>query len=265
MAATNLLASASITRTARVEIDILDVHKVYRTGTGTLTALQGVTLEIGRGEFVSVIGKSGCGKSTLLQIIGGLIDPSRGQVLIRGDPIRKASRKVGFVFQRSVLLEWRTVLENILLPIEIFKLRSDSYLAKAHELLRMMGLEGFAESYPDELSGGMQQRAAIVRSLLYDPEIMLMDEPFGSLDAMTREQMHLELLRIWQTTGKTIFFVTHDISEAIFLSDRVVLLGARPGNVRDVVKIDLPRPRVIETTYLPAFSEYRRYLRDKLG
>jgi NitT/TauT family transport system ATP-binding protein len=249
----------------QTEIDVRDVHKTYQTATGPLAALQGVKLNVLRGEFVSLIGKSGCGKSTLLQIVGGLVQPSRGEVLVGGSRMTRASRKVGFVFQRSVLLEWRTVLQNVLLPIELFNLRHEDYAGRAQELLELMGLGSFADSYPDELSGGMQQRAAIVRSLLYDPEIMLMDEPFGALDAMTREQMNLELLRIWQTTGKTIVFVTHDIAEAVFMSDRVVLLGARPGRVQEVVKIDLPRPRTIETSYLSAFADYRRYLRDRLG
>jgi NitT/TauT family transport system ATP-binding protein len=248
-----------------VEIAVRDVHKTYRTASGPLTALKAIDLDIAHGEFVSIIGKSGCGKSTLLQIMGGLIKPSQGQILLSGSPVQRASRKVGFVFQRSVLLEWRTILDNVMLPIELFGLQVEDYVDRAHELLETIGLGGFANSFPDELSGGMQQRAAIVRSLLYDPEVLLMDEPFGALDALTREQMNLQLLHLWQTSGKTIAFVTHDIAEAVFLSDRVVLLGARPGHVQDILRVDLPRPRTIETTYLPAFAKYRKYLRDRLG
>ena len=246
-------------------ITVSDLHKTYRSAAGPVRALQGIDVAIGRGEFVSLIGKSGCGKTTLLQIMAGLVRPSRGGVVVNETPVVKASRKVGVVFQRSVLLEWRTILDNVLVPIELFHLRRADYIHRAIELLGMMGLAGFEDRYPDELSGGMQQRAAIVRSLLYDPDILLMDEPFGALDALTREQMNLELLRIWQANGKTIVFVTHDIAEAVFLSDRIVLLSERPGRIKEIVRIDLPRPRTIETTYLPEFAGYRRHLREQLG
>lgn len=247
------------------EIGIRNVEKTYRTATGLLTALQDISLDITRGEFVSVIGKSGCGKSTLLKIIGGLVEPSGGYVELGGNRVRGANRDVGFVFQHPVLLEWRTILENVLLPIEIFRLPIPDYVDRACELLGTMELGAFVHSYPDELSGGMQQRAAIARSLLYDPSVILLDEPFGALDALTREQMNLELLRIWQSSKKTIVFVTHDIAEAVFLSDRVVLLGQRPGHIQDVLTINLPRPRTIETSYLPAFADFRKYLRHRLG
>jgi len=248
-----------------VAIKVAGLHKTYRSGSGPVRALQGIDVDIRQGEFVSLIGKSGCGKTTLLQILAGLIRPSRGQVLLEDMPVAKASRKVGLVFQKSVLLEWRTILDNVLLPIELFHLSRADYVGRARELLDMMGLSDFEKSYPDELSGGMQQRAAIVRSLLYDPDILLMDEPFGALDAMTREQMNLELLRIWQVSGKTVVFVTHDIAEAVFLSDRIILLTERPGRIKEVVRIDLPRPRTLETTYLPEFAAYRRHLREQLG
>ncbi|HVA13102.1 MAG TPA: ABC transporter ATP-binding protein [Stellaceae bacterium] len=246
-------------------IRVTDLYKTYRSVAGPVRALEGIDVDIRPGEFVSLIGKSGCGKSTLLQIIAGLVRPSRGKVLLEDVPVVKASRKVGLVFQKSVLLEWRTILDNVLLPVELFHLVRAGYVDRARELLGMMGLAGFENSYPDELSGGMQQRAAIVRSLLCDPDILLMDEPFGALDALTREQMNVELLRIWQASGKTIIFVTHDIAEAVFLSDRVILLSERPGRVKEIVKIELPRPRTIETTYLPQFADYRRHLREQLG
>ena len=245
-------------------IRIQGIRKSYRTPSGPLRALDPVDLNIDAGEFVTFIGKSGCGKTTLLNIVGGLIRASGGEVTIAGRRVDRPSRDIGYVFQHAVMLRWRNVLDNLLLPIELFGLRRSDYVERSQELLTMMGLEGFQKSFPHQLSGGMRQRVAIARSLLYDPQLLLMDEPFGALDAMTREQMNLELLRIWEQSHKTIVFVTHDIAEAVFLSDRVVLLGDRPGHIREVVKIDLPRPRNLDTTYLPAFAELRRYLRDRL-
>jgi len=245
-------------------LQIRGVQKNYRTPTGVLRALDTVDLDISAGEFVAFIGRSGCGKTTLLNIVGGLIRPSAGQVRIGGRPVEKPSRDAGFVFQQAVMLRWRTVMENMLLPIEIFGLEKSDYVQRSQELLELMGLVGFEHSFPHQLSGGMQQRVAIARSLLYDPKLLLMDEPFGALDAMTREQMNLELLRIWERSHKTIIFVTHDIAEAVFLSDRVVLLSGRPGRIREIVNVDLPRPRSVETTYLPQFVEMRRRLREQL-
>lgn len=251
--------------TLSASLAVTDLYKTYRSAAGPVRALQSINLNIRRGEFVSLIGKSGCGKTTLLQIMAGLVRPSHGKVLLENAPVTQASRKVGLVFQKSVLLEWRTILDNVLLPIELFRLARTDFIDRARELLAMMALSGFEDRYPDELSGGMQQRAAIARSLLYNPDILLMDEPFGALDAMTREQMQVELLRIWQASGKTIVFVTHDIAEAVLLSDRIVLLTERPGRIKEVLPIDLPRPRSIETTYLPEFADYRRHLREQLG
>ncbi|MGV3635929.1 MAG: ABC transporter ATP-binding protein [Pseudorhodoplanes sp.] len=228
------------------EIDFQGVSKSFRAGLNRTVVLDGVDLKITKGDFVSILGESGCGKTTLLRIAAGLIPPSRGRVLIDGQPITKPTRDMGFVFQQSVLLEWRTVMENILLPIEIFGLSAKDYREKARELLKMMGLAHAEGHYPIQLSGGMQQRVAIARALILDPSILFMDEPFGALDAITREQMNMELLRIWSMTGSTALFITHDIAEAAFLSDRVVVLASRPGRVKRIFDIDLPRPRVAE-------------------
>jgi NitT/TauT family transport system ATP-binding protein len=245
-------------------IKIDGVRKIFRTPTGLLRALNRIDLEVAQGEFITLIGRSGCGKTTLLNIIGGLIKPTTGEVLIGDRPVTRPSRDVGFVFQHAVMLRWRTVMENLLLPIEIFGLRKADYVGRAHEFLELMGLQGFESHFPHQLSGGMRQRVAIARSLLYDPRVLLMDEPFGALDAMTREQMNGELLRIWERSNKTVVFVTHDIAEAVFLSDRVVLMGDRPGHVRAVVPVTLPRPRTVDTTFAPEFSAIRRQLRAML-
>ena len=228
------------------KIDFQGISKSFRVGLNRTVVLDGVDLKVAAGDFVSILGESGCGKTTLLRIAAGLIRPGRGTVAIDGSAISKPTRDMGFVFQQSVLLEWRTVIENVLLPIEIFQLSTRDYREKARGLLKMMGL-GHAEShYPIQLSGGMQQRVAIARALIMDPSILFMDEPFGALDAITREQMNTELLRIWSMTGSTALFVTHDIAEAAYLSDRVVVLASRPGRVKKIFDIDLPRPRLPE-------------------
>ena len=228
-------------------------------------ALQDVSFDIGKGEFVSVVGTSGCGKTTLLKIVAGLIPISGGEVLIGGSSVEGPRRDIGFVFQQPVLLPWRTVLENTLLPIEVMGLPLEQYRERAHEILDMVGLTDFADRYPFELSGGMQQRVSITRALVYDPDVLLMDEPFGALDAMTREAMNLELLRIWSNSGKTVLFVTHSISEAIFLSDRVVALTPRPGRLADTVQVDLPRPRRLDLMQSEAFGKLAKRIRALLG
>ena len=210
-------------------IEVANLTKDYDGTSHTVQALRDVSFTVRRGEFLSVVGRSGCGKSTLLNMIAGLDLPTEGKVQINGALVLSPSTKVGFVFQRPVLLEWRTTLENILLPIEILGLDGRRHRSRAQDLIDLIGLTGFENAYPNELSGGMQQRVSLARSLIYDPDILLMDEPFGALDAITREVMDLELLRIWQASGKTIIFVTHDIAEAVFLSDRVVLMTPRPG------------------------------------
>ena len=205
------------------------------------------------GEFIAVVGPSGCGKSTLLKILAGLLPPSQGEALLRGTPISGPRRDIGVVFQSPVLLPWRSILENVLLPIDVQHLGGGRYRTAALELLELVGLQEFAHRYPWELSGGMQQRVAIARGLIHDPAMLLMDEPFGALDAMTREQMNLELQRIWLERKKTILFITHSIPEAVFLADRVLVMSARPGRIMDVVKVDIPRPRRLEGMNLPDF------------
>jgi NitT/TauT family transport system ATP-binding protein len=213
--------------------------------TGATQALTGVDLDIAPGEFVALVGPSGCGKTTLLKILAGLVPGFDGQALLSGQPIVKPSLDVGVVFQEPTLLPWRTVLDNILLPVELVHGDRRVYTERAHALMQMVGLAGFEHCYPKELSGGMRQRAGICRALVRDPQVLLMDEPFGALDAMTREFMNVELQRIWLGDGarKTVVFVTHSIPEAVFLADRVVVMSPRPGRIAEVVPVHLPRPR----------------------
>src|SRR5581483_1399385 len=219
-------------------IAIRELVTEYRTQKGeAYRALNGLDFEVSRGEFVSVVGPSGCGKSTLMKNIAGLIPYSAGSVLINGRPVRGPDRNVGVVFQDPLLLEWRNVTENVMLPVQVLRLQGGAYRTRCASLLEMTGLQRFAEHYPRELSGGMQQRVAICRALVFDPEILLMDEPFGALDAMTRDYMNLELLKLWEQSRKTIVLITHSISEAVFLSDRVYVMTQSPGTVRDVVSI----------------------------
>jgi NitT/TauT family transport system ATP-binding protein len=233
-------------------------------GASEVMALKNLDFEIYDGEFVSVVGQSGCGKSTLLKVLAGLLPYSAGSVELNGAPLRGPSNEAAVVFQSPVLLPWRTVLENVLLPIEFRKQSRSRYTQHALDLLKLVGLHEFAARYPYELSGGMQQRAAIVRALVQDPRLLLMDEPFGALDAMTREQMNLELLRIWSQNRKTVFFITHSIAEAIFLSDRVIAMTARPGRIADVILIDLPRPRDLSVINTDRFGRYAAHLRSLL-
>jgi len=190
-----------------------------------------------------VVGPSGCGKTTLLKILGGILASTRGEITLKGKPVRGPQKGIGMVFQNPVLLEWRTSLKNVLLPMEILGLEWGKYIEKARDLLKLVGLEGFEKRYPRELSGGMQQRVSIARALIHDPALLLMDEPFGALDAITRDLMNLELLRIWRETKKTVVFVTHNIPEAVFLADRVIVLTARPSNVAGIFEVGISRPR----------------------
>jgi NitT/TauT family transport system ATP-binding protein len=241
-----------------------DLSKTYTTGNGDVIALKNLNFEVNDGEFVSVVGQSGCGKSTLLKVLAGLLPYTSGSVILNGHPLRGPTPETAVVFQSPVLLPWRTVMENVLLPIEFRKLAMASYRDRAAELLNMVGLGDFSQRYPFELSGGMQQRAAIVRALVQDPRLLLMDEPFGALDAMTREQMNLELLRIWSQSRKTIIFITHSIAEAIFLSDRVIAMTSRPGTIADVLTVDLPRPRLLSVINTDRFGHYATRLRSLL-
>jgi NitT/TauT family transport system ATP-binding protein len=250
---------------ASTKIVFQDVSKSFKSGGSRMLALDRVDLAIGEREFVSILGESGCGKTTLLRIAAGLVKPSSGQITIDGRPVKRPGREMGFVFQQPVLLEWRTVLENILLPIEIFGLDTREYRAKALELLHLMGLTGFEAHFPLQLSGGMQQRVAIARALIFSPSVLLMDEPFGALDAITREQMNTELLKVWSATSCTALFITHDIAEAAFMSDRVVLLGSRPGRVKRIFDVDLPRPRTPEHRFDDRFIRVCRDMKHAMS
>jgi NitT/TauT family transport system ATP-binding protein len=226
-------------------IDVEDVDKVFtgRRGGAAIEALRGVSIGVRPGEFVSLVGPSGCGKSTLLKMIAGLLEPSSGRIAIDGVPVKDPRRSVGMMFQTPELFPWRTVLKNVLLPIEIFRHEREYHRKRALELLEMVGLDGFHSALPRELSGGMQQRVALCRVLVSDPSVVLMDEPFGALDEFSRERLNVELLRIWEDARKTIVFVTHNINEAVFLSDRVVVMGTNPGQVLSVVDVPLGRAR----------------------
>ena len=237
-----------------IELDA--VSMVYRSGgKGSVTALDDLHLRVHDGEFVTLVGPSGCGKSTVLKLVSGLLVASAGQVRIDGEPVRGPRREMGFVFQTPVLLPWRNVRDNVLLPIEMLGQPVREHVARADDLLSKVGLDGFQRAHSWELSGGMQQRVGICRALIHDPEILLMDEPFAALDAMTRETIGLELLRIWEERRKTVLFVTHSIPEAVLLADRVVVMSPRPGRIASVIPIDLPRPRTVEMEYDERFKE----------
>jgi NitT/TauT family transport system ATP-binding protein len=246
-------------------IAVRQLSKRYESRTGPVTALQGIDFTVAEGEFVSIVGPSGCGKSTLLKILAGLLPRSEGDASLRGTPIKKPRRDIGVVFQSPVLFPWRSVLDNVLLPVDVQGLGRGKYESIARELLSLVGFQGFETRYPWELSGGMQQRAAIVRALINDPVMLLMDEPFGALDAMTRESMNLELQRIWMTRRKTVLFITHSISEAVFLADRVLVMTARPGRIMDTLTIDLPRPRTLDVVNSAPFGAYARRVRECLN
>lgn len=226
----------------------------YRTDGKSVKALDDVSLDIAAGEFVSILGPSGCGKSTLLLILAGLIRASSGDVTIAGNAVTTPVTDLGFVFQDATLLEWRTVMKNILLQAEVRKLDRKEARARAMDLLKLTKLEGFENSYPSELSGGMRQRVSICRALLHDPPLLLMDEPFGALDALTREQMTIDLQRIWMSNRKTVVFVTHSIAEAVFLADRIVVCSPRPGRVLATIDVDMPRPRHLSDRELQSFA-----------
>ena len=241
---------------AMEKISLQGLHKAYLTSSGRTIALQNVDLNIAKDEFIALVGPSGCGKSTLLRIVSALIKPSKGRVLFDGATLTGPSRDVGIVFQQAVLLPWRSVLDNVLLPAEILGLDMKKARERAYQLLEMVHLTGFEARRPNELSGGMQQRAAICRALIHSPSVLLMDEPFAALDAMTREELGFELLRIWAIEKKTIIFVTHNISEAILLADRVVAMSPRPGRISEIVDIDLPRPRTLDMEFSEKFKGY---------
>ena len=245
-------------------VSLRDVSKEF--GRGHVQALTGIDLEIRPGEFISLIGPSGCGKSTLLRVVGDLIQPSGGEVVVNGKSAEQArvDRDYGIVFQDAVLFDWRTVEKNISLPLEMMGRDRRRRNERVRELVELVELKGFEHHHPWQLSGGMQQRVSIARALSFDPALLLMDEPFGALDEMTRERLNLELLRIWEQSGSTVIFVTHSISEAVFLSTRVVVMSARPGRIVGVVDVDLSQPRTAETREEPRFAELIRDVRQVL-
>lgn len=244
---------------------VRDVAAFFPDGNGGLQALENVSFEIHPRQFVCILGPSGSGKSTLLRLLAGLLPPSAGEIHYDGELLRGPLRKVGFVFQKANLMPWRSVEENILLPLELQGVPHAKARETVDELIELVGLQGFAQAHPRQLSGGMAQRVSIARALAHDPEILLLDEPFGSLDALTRERMGAELLRIWQARQKTVVMVTHAISEALFLADRVLVLTSRPGRIHLDLAVDLPRPRTEEMRYTPRFGSLAQQLRAAIS
>jgi NitT/TauT family transport system ATP-binding protein len=238
-------------------VRITSLEKIYRSKDGNdIHALKDINLDIRAAEFISIVGPSGCGKTTLLKILAGILQRSSGEVVMQGKSLSGPSRELGVVFQAPVLLPWRTVLQNVMVPVEIQKRDRAAFEARARQLIAMVGLSGFESKYPSELSGGMQQRVGICRALVHDPSFLLMDEPFGALDAMTRESMNEELQRIWSESRKTILLVTHSIPEAVYLADRVVVMTPRPGRIVDVISVDLPRPRTLAMQNTAEFGRF---------
>jgi NitT/TauT family transport system ATP-binding protein len=242
-------------------VSIARVGKIYTSSRGPVAALVDINLDIWPREFVSVVGPSGCGKSTLLKLVAGLENATSGRVVVDGKPLAGPPDRLGVVFQRDVLLDWRTILDNVLLSIEFVRTPRAEERARAITLLRRFGLGGFEHRFPWELSGGMRQRASICRALLADPDLLLMDEPFGALDAMTRDDLNVELAQIWQDTRKTLLFITHSIVEAVFLSDRVVMMSKAPGMIVDTITIELPRPRRLAVRDSAEFAAYVHRIR----
>ena len=247
---------------ARPYIEVAGVSQIFRRGATTTHALDRIDLTVAQGEFVALVGPSGCGKSTLLRIIAGLLRHTSGSVLLNGREVAGAQTDLGIVFQSPVLLEWRNILGNVMLQLELRGLDPKAYVTRAHELLAKVGLGEFHDRRPRELSGGMRQRAAIVRALIHDPPLLLMDEPFGALDALTREQMRIDLEELWMQTGKTMVFITHSIDEAVLLADRVIVMSPRPGRIEQVYDIALARPRGLAARSHPLFIEAAQKITD---
>jgi len=242
-------------------VAVRNVCKRFPSRKGEVNAVDNVSLSIETGEFVSIVGPSGCGKSTLLNMIAGLLKTTEGAIAVAGRPVTGPVHDLGIVFQHHLLLPWRTILENVMLQIEVRRLNKAEYQPRAMELLQRVGLGDFADRFPDELSGGMNQRASIVRALVHNPDLLLMDEPFGALDAMTRDQMGLDFHHLSREEGKTVLFITHSISEAVFLSNRVVIMSPRPGRIEEVLPIELGRDRHVELREEPEFTRYTRHVR----
>lgn len=258
-------APAPVDRMSGYAIAVREVDKVYSSRSGEFVALRGANLEVERHSFVSLVGPSGCGKSTLLKIIGGLIPVTAGHVEVNGRDVTGPRRDVGMMFQTPTLFPWRTVLQNVMLPVEVFGFDKEKYEQKARAVLEIVGLRDFEKCYPRELSGGMQQRVSLSRVLIFEPHLLLMDEPFGALDEFTRERLNLEILRVWTEIKQTILFVTHNIAEAVFLSDRLYVMSPAPGRIVGVVDVPLPRPRSYATMHEPLFADKIYEVRELLG
>ena len=244
-------------------VEVSDVTRIFPTPEGEVRALDGVSFDVRGGEFLSIVGPSGCGKSTLVMLIAGLMRPTSGVIAVDGRAVSRPQTALGIVFQNAVLLAWRSALDNVLLQVEMRGLAARQYRDRAMELLRSVGLDGFERRLPHELSGGMRQRVAICRALIHDPPLLLMDEPFGALDALTRDQMTIDIQGICARGGKTVLFITHSITEAVFLSDRVLVMTPRPGRIDTTIDVDLPRPRRLAVRESPAFAAYAREIRDR--
>jgi len=248
-------------------IEVRQVRKVYpsRSRHGqSILAIENITFNVMKGEFVSIVGPSGCGKSTLLRMLSGLLEVTEGEIRVNGESVCGPYGDIGIVFQTPTLLKWRSVKDNVLLPIEVLRRPRHEFVGRAEELLRMVGLWDFRNEYPFVLSGGMQQRVALCRALIHDPSLLVMDEPFAALDALTREEMNMELLKLWTERRKTIIFITHSISEAILLSDRVIVLSSRPATIDSIFSIDLPRPRTTDMQYLDSFQNYSSMIHERI-
>ena len=244
-------------------VEVSDVTRIFPTPEGEVRALDGISFDVRLGEFLSIVGPSGCGKSTLAMLIAGLMRPTSGVIAVDGRAVSRPQTELGIVFQNAVLLAWRSALDNVLLQVEMRGLAARQYRDRAMELLRSVGLDGFERRLPHELSGGMRQRVAICRALIHDPPLLLMDEPFGALDALTRDQMTIDIQGICARGGKTVLFITHSITEAVFLSDRVIVMTPRPGRIDTTLDVDLPRPRRLAVRESPAFAAYAREIRDR--
>lgn len=246
-------------------ITLRGVSKSFATRRGEVEALRDITLDVGDGEFITLVGRSGCGKSTLLRIVAGLVPATAGEVVVGGEAVQRPRQDVGLMFQRPALLPWRSVLDNVLLPMEIIERNGKRHGDRARELLETVGLSGFADRLPRELSGGMQQRVSLCRSLIHNPQVLLMDEPFAALDALTREELSVELQRICAEANKTVVFVTHSVDEAVILADRVVVLSPRPGRIKEIVDVPVPRPRGLgRSEHTPVLSDASAQLHDLL-
>lgn len=247
------------------QIEISNLYKSFNRDGKEKEVLRNINFTIGKGEFISLLGPSGCGKSTLLKIMGGLIPKSNGSIQIDHQEVTDPIPKVGFMFQKAVLLPWRTIEQNLLLPIELAKGNLDEARKRIKELLSLVGLEGYENYYPKELSGGMQQRISLARTLITDPDILLLDEPFGALDEFTRENLNFSLMNIAERSGKTVILVTHSISEAVLMSDRIIVMGINPGHILEDLKIDFPKPRTDQIMATEKYAQYVLHIRDLLG